>query len=119
MKKPRKDSSLFQLIDQKTFQALVDKWDMDKWVQGFKTWEMTCALISAMMMRLSTYREIESALGIPRSTLGDAMKKRCHGFFEDLCDQILLSIRQQTKDRKIKRAVRDILDLFHDYSFHS
>ena len=111
MKKPRKDSSLFQLIDQKTFQALVDKWDMDKWARGFKTWEMTCALISAMMMRLSTYREIESALGIPRSTLGDAMKKRCHGFFEDLCDQILLNIRRQTKDRKIKRSVREILAL--------
>lgn len=111
MKKHRKYSSLFQLIDQKTFQALVDKWDMDKWVQGFKTWEMTCALISAMMMRLSTYREIESALGIPKSTLSDAMRKKCYGFFEDLCDQILLSIRLQTKDRKIKRAVREILAL--------
>ena len=111
MKKPGKDSSLFQLIDQKTFQVLVDKWYMDKWAQGFKTWEMTCALISAMMMRLSTYREIEFALGIPKSTLGDAMKKRCYGFFEDLCDQTLLSIRRQTKDRKIKRAVREILAL--------
>lgn len=39
------------------------------------------------------------------------MKKRCHGFFEDPCDQILLSIRQQTKDRKIKCAVREILAL--------
>lgn len=68
MKRPCKDTSLFQLIDQKTFQTLVDKWDMDNWARGFKAWEMTCALISAMMMQLSTYREFESALGIPRST---------------------------------------------------
>ena len=39
------------------------------------------------------------------------MKRRCYGFFEDLCDQTLLNIRQQTKDRKLKRAVREILAL--------
>lgn len=109
--KSGKEFSLFQLIDRKIFDALVEKWSMDKWVRELKTWEMTCALISCAILRLSTYREASAALGIPRSTLGDAMTARCPGFFEELCGQILLSIRASTKDRKIKRAVREILAL--------
>lgn len=35
--------------------------------------------------------------------------KRCHGFFEELCDMILIEIRGRTKDRKLKRAIRQIL----------
>lgn len=35
MKKYLKGQSLFQLIDQKRFNALVKKWEMDKWVQAF------------------------------------------------------------------------------------
>jgi hypothetical protein len=41
VKKHLKGRSLFQLIDQKLFNALVKKWDMDKWVQSFSTREMT------------------------------------------------------------------------------
>lgn len=111
MKKIGKEFSLFQLIDRKMFDALVKKWEMDKWVRELKTWEMTCALISCAMMRLSTYREASAALGIPRSTLGDAMTARCPGFFQELCDQILLAIRARTNDRKVKKAIREILAL--------
>ena len=109
MKNNGKKFGLFQLIDQKRFRELVDKWEMDKWVREFKTWEMTCALISCMTMRLGSYREVEEALGIPRSTFGDAMTERSHGFFEALCDEILFSIRAKTEDRKVKRAIRQLL----------
>lgn len=36
------------------------------------------------------------------------MTARCPGFLQELCDQVLLAIRARTKDRKVKRAVREI-----------
>jgi putative transposase len=105
----RRDSSLFQLIDRKSFDQLVEKHGMDKGVRSFTTWEMTCALVTCMTMRLNSYREVEEALGIPRSTLGDALESRFHGFFQDLCDLVLLGIRARTADRKVRRGIREIL----------
>lgn len=104
-----KGRSLFQLIDRKRFNALVKKWDMDKWVQSFSTWEMTHALICCFVMRLNSFREVEAALGIPDSTFGDALRERSFGFFQELCDLILLEIRARTRDRKVKKAIRQIL----------
>jgi len=109
MRKNRKGSGLLQLIDREQFDALVAKWEVDKWVRGFTTWELTCALVTMMAVQLGSYRDIEKALGIPRSTFGDAMTKRCHGFFEELCELILGQIRARTRDRKIKKAVRQLL----------
>jgi len=109
MRKSRKDRGLLQLIDRKKFDALVNKWEMDKWVRGLSTWELTCGLVTLMTYRISTYREVEESLGIPRSTFGDAIVKRSSGFFEDLCDMVLMDIRGRTKDRKLKRAIREVL----------
>ena len=109
VKKDGKASSLFQLIDREKFDWLVAKWEMDKGIRSFSTWEMTCSLVTALTMRLGSYREVEQALGVPRATLGDALTGRWHGFFEELCDEILLSIRGRTPNRKIKRAIRQIL----------
>jgi putative transposase len=104
-------SELFQLIDRKKFDALVDKWSMDKSIRSFSTWEMTCALVSSMALQLGSYRDIEMVLRIPRSTLSDALNQRCHGFFQELSEEILINIKARTKDRKIKRAIRQILAL--------
>jgi hypothetical protein len=109
MQKIGKGSGLFQLIDRKAFDRLVKKWDMDKWVRGLSTKELTCALLNALIMQLGSYREVEEAMGIPRSTLGDALSKRYAGFFVDLCDEVLLVIRAKTRSRKIKKAVREIM----------
>jgi len=109
MKNPLKGRSLFQLIDRKSFNALVKKWDMDKWVQSFSTWEMTQALVCCFVMRLGSFREVEATLNIPDSTFGDALRERSFGFFQELCDLILLEIRAKTADRKIKKAIRQIL----------
>jgi len=109
MGKHRSEISLFQLIDRKFFDELVKKHGMDKGVRSFTTWEFTCGLITCMIMRLSSYRELEETLDIPRSTFGDAMNNRFSGFFQDLCDHILLQIRGRTQDRKVKRAIREIM----------
>lgn len=103
------DSSLFQLIDRKKFDELVEKHGMDKSIRSLSTWELTCALVTCMTMRLSSFREVEETLGIPRSTLGDALKHRFCGFFQDLCDLILLEIRGRTQDRKLRRGIRELL----------
>lgn len=109
MKKTGKDTGLFQLIDRKTFDSLVDKWEMDKGVRQLYTWEMTCVLLSSMVARLGSYQEIEMSLGVPHSTFGDAMKKRYSGFFTELCDEILRSIQGRVRCRKMKRAIREVL----------
>jgi putative transposase len=104
-------SELFQLIDRKKFASLADRWDMDKGIRSLSTWEMTCALVSSMALQLGSYRDVEMVLGIPRSTLSDALNQRCYGFFQELCEEILIHIKARTKDRKIKRAIRQILAL--------
>lgn len=109
MRKNRKDLELWQFIDRKKFDELAVKWEVDKWVRELKTWELTCALLTLMTHRLGSYREVEETLAIPRSTFGDALTHRCHGFFEELCDLILMQIRGRTKDRKLKRAIRQVL----------
>jgi putative transposase len=107
--KHRKERSLFQLINRNQFEELAKKWGMDKGVRSFNTWEMTQALLVCLMMRLGSYREVEGVLGIPDSTFGDALRKRHFGFFQELCDCILLEIRGRTSCRKVKRSIRQIL----------
>jgi hypothetical protein len=107
--KHRKKASLFQLIDRKSFNDLVEKWEADKWVRGLPAWELTCALINVMVMRLGSYRDVELILGIPRSTFSDALCAKSPGFFEELCDLVLNQIRARTQDRKIRKALRQIL----------
>lgn len=109
MKKHLKGRPVFQLIDRNKFNALVKKWSMDKWVQSFSTWEMTQALICCFVMRIESFREVEATLKIPDSTFGDALRERSYGFFQELCDLILLEIRAKTESRKIKKAIRQIL----------
>jgi hypothetical protein len=107
--KHRKGRSLFQLIDRKKFDALVKKWGVDKGIRSLTTWELTQALLCCFVLRLGSFREVEAALGIPDSTFGDALRERHFGFFQDLCDLILLEIRAKTESRKVKKAIRQIL----------
>jgi putative transposase len=109
MGKHRSETSLFQLIDRKFFDELIKKHGMDKGVRSFTTWEFTCGLITCIILRLSSYREIEETLEIPHSTFGDAMNNRFPGFFQDLCDHVLQQIRGRTQSRKIRRAIREIM----------
>jgi hypothetical protein len=109
MSKFDKNTPLFQLINCKSYEILAAKWDIDKHVRTLTTKELIGALIEAFVLRLSSTRQIEDTLGIPHSTLSDAMASRCSGFFEDLCDEILLDIRKRTENRKIRRAIRELL----------
>lgn len=90
MKKIGRVNPLLQLVPRRKFDELCQKWEMDKGVREFSTWEQTCALILTHVLRLESYREIHATLGIARSTFSDANAKRSHGFFEDLCGLILI-----------------------------
>lgn len=109
VKKHRKGASLFQLIDRQIFDNLVIKWQMDKGVTGFLAWELTCVLITSFISKLGSYREVQESLGIPRSTLGDALGKRTYGFFQELCDHVLKQIRVESTSRKVRKAIKEIL----------
>ena len=111
LQKHLKGQSLFQLINRKKFDELALKWQIDKNIRQFSTWEMTQSLICCFVMRLGSYREVESTLKIPDSTFGDALRLRNFNFFQDLCDEILLEIKTQSRKRKLRRAIREILAL--------
>lgn len=112
MAKHHEGCVIFQLIDKKKFDVLVAKWNLDKGVRTFSTWEMTHALICCFVVRLDSYREVEGVLNIPDSTFGDALRKRHFDFFQELCDEILLQIRDGTKNRRVKKAIRQILAIY-------
>lgn len=105
MKHFGKGRTLLQLIDRKEFQRLCDKWEMDKGIRNFSTWEQTCTHIMAYVMRLESLREVESTLFVPRSTFSDANAKRASGFFEELCMVVLRQI-QRVSGRKVSGAIK-------------
>ena len=111
MSKHLKDFHLHQYIDRnidrKSFNSLAKKWQTDKGVIKFFTWQMTCSLIGAFVSGLHTFRDIEKIFGAPKSTFGDSLPKRCHGFFEDLCDQVVNQIHQSISSRKVKHPLGD------------
>lgn len=109
MIKDVKMKSIFQLLDRKKFEELAKKWGVDKGVRSFSSWELTQAMLTSFVLQLGSYREVEKVLGIPDSTFGDAMRERSHGFFQELCNMVLLEIRSSTRCRKVRRMVRDIL----------
>ena len=111
MKNAYRINSLLQLIPRRKFDQLCEKWQMDKGVRNFSTWEQTCALILTYILELKSYREVELTLGIARSTFSDANSRRSHGFFEELCQLILLEIRTASTSRKVRRAIKNLIAL--------
>jgi hypothetical protein len=101
--------SLLQLIDRKKFDALCEKWGMNKGVRSYFTWQQTGVLVLSYLMRLETSREIEKVLKVPRSTFCDANAERPAGFFEELCEIILGELKHQCRDRKVKRILKSLL----------
>ena len=102
-------TALLQLIDRKKFNNLAEKAKIDKGVRSFSTWEMTCALLTSIALNLGSFREIESVLGVAKSTLSDALSKRCNGFFGDLCSAVVQQLRDGSRSCKIRRGAREIL----------
>lgn len=106
-----KTKFILQLIPREKFDELVRSWGMDYRVNKFTTWQQTVTHVMAYVLRLESLREVEGALFVPRSTFSDANANRSAGFFEALCEMVLLEIRQRTKSRKVKRAVQALLAL--------
>lgn len=103
-----KGKGLLQLLDRKQFDELCIKWQMNKRMRSFSTWEQTCAWVMAYVLRLQSMREVEAALFVPRSTFSDANANRSAGFFQELCEIVIRDIRVQTKNRKLKHAIKNL-----------
>jgi putative transposase len=106
-----KAASLFQLIPHREFQELCDRFKINKKVRKLTAHKQVWALVMAFVLKLDSLREIELALGIPKSTLSDASANREARFFEELCQLVLWKIHSQLKARKIKQAIRTLLAL--------
>jgi putative transposase len=111
MMKSGKAKLLLQLIPRKKFEALCSEWKMDDRVRSFSTWEQMCTHILSYLLRLESLREVESVLGVKRSTFSDANLNRSSGFFQALCEMILGEIGRQTSSRKVRRAMKELLAL--------
>ena len=109
MRNSGKGVSLFQLIPQREFEELCNRFKINKKIRKLTAQKQVWALVMAFVLKLDSLREIEATLGIPRSTLSDACANREARFFEELCKLVLWKIYAQLKGRKIKRAVRTIL----------
>jgi hypothetical protein len=109
MSESAKAKSFLQLIDRKKFDELCEKWGMDKGVRSYSTWQQTGVLVLSYLMRLETSREIAQVLGVPRSTFCDANAGRPAGFFEELCEMVLVNLRHCCRDRKVKRVLKTLL----------
>jgi hypothetical protein len=108
MKQFGKGKTLLQLIPRKEFDELCTKWNIDKKVRKLTTWEQVCTHVMAYVIRLESLREIEAVLGVPRSTFSDANKSRCSGFFQELCEVLITQVARESRDRKIKRALKQL-----------
>lgn len=109
MKKHLKKLHLHQYIDRKAFNKLAKKWLIDKGVISFSTWQMLGSIIGSFVLGLPTFREIEKTFGVSKSTFSDALSNRSYGFFEELCDQVINQIHKSTTDRKLSKAIKEIL----------
>jgi hypothetical protein len=109
MKQFGKGKTLLQLIPRKEFDELCIKWNIDKRVRKLSTWEQTCTHVMAYLMKLESLREVEATLGVPRSTFSDANRSRCSGFFQELCEVLIKKICFETQDRKVKRALKELI----------
>lgn len=104
-----KKLSVLQYLSRKEFEGLCSKWNIDKGVREFTTRQQIEVLVMAFILRLESLREIESTLGVPRSTLSDANASRDAGFFQELCELVLWKIHDRVKARKIRQSIRTIL----------
>ncbi|MFZ9595263.1 MAG: DUF4372 domain-containing protein, partial [Bdellovibrionia bacterium] len=75
-----KKFDLFQLIPRSEFSELCKKWEIDKGVRSFSTSQQVWTLVMTYLLRLESLREVELALGVPKSTLSDANATRPAGF---------------------------------------
>src|SRR5262245_59652456 len=98
-----KSKSLLKIIPRKKFDYLCVQWNMDYRSRRLSTWDRMAANVMSQLMRLEALREIESVLGVPRSTLSDANRHRPAEFFHALCRAIVQEIRQRRGNRSTKR----------------
>lgn len=109
MNQYRRGRDFLQLLNRKEFSRLVKKWEMDKNVRTFPTWDQVKILVYCYLMEIDSAREVELTFGVPKSTFCDANQERYAGFFEELCRTVLWKIYAQVRCRKTRRGLQNLL----------
>lgn len=104
-----KGLAISQVIPQKKLSALIQKWQVDKGVIKLKTEKLLQILIFSSVFQNNTLREISESYGIAKSTLGDALCKRSHGFFAELCTLFLQELIILTPSSKERKNLRELI----------
>jgi hypothetical protein len=98
-----------QFIPKKNFDELCVKWEMNKSVRNLRADKLIFILISAVVYDWKNLRDIETATGVKKSTLADALTKRPCGFLEQLFEVILKTIKIQTKNRNVLSSINNLI----------
>lgn len=108
-------SQLMQLLDRKSFQRCVKKYDGNKGVKSFSCWDQFLCMAFAQLTYRDSLRDIEACLRssqdmlyrmgfrsrrISRSTLSDANKVRDSKIFEDFAWLVIAEARKCIDDKE-------------------
>lgn len=96
---------LFQLLPAVRLKELIAKWDVDKNVRSLSTEKLLRVLLLGNLFQLESFREMEGAFGVPKSTLSDACALRASGFFTDLCDEVWKLIAAHPRNKNTHRLL--------------
>lgn len=104
-----KQLNITQLISQKNLDSLIQKWKIDKGTTKLSTQKLTNILILSSVLEKNNLRDISDCFSVPKSTLDDALKNRCSGFFQDLFSAALKSLIPLIQSRKERQEIREIV----------
>lgn len=104
-----KGLAISQVIPQKKLNALIQKWQVDKGVIKLKTERLLQILIFSSVFQNNTLREMSESYGVAKSTLDDALRKRSHGFFSELCTLFLQELIALTPSSKERKNLRELI----------
>lgn len=101
---------LFEAVDRRCFQAIVDAHEGDFYIKGFKSWDHLLALVYAQLSGADSLRSLEASwnansnhhyhLGsgkLARSTVSDANARRPVAVFADILALLVQQLGRQTR----------------------
>lgn len=108
-------SELLKLCPRYHFDKAVDRYEGDRYVKTFKTWQQYITLLYSQITQKDSLRDISTGLsaqssrwyhlgfsGAPKSTLSDANTKRDYRIFEDTFYHLLARCKDLTPKHKFR-----------------
>lgn len=92
--------ALLQLIPAREFQRLVYKWHVDKNVRTLSTQKLVYINVTSQIFHPESLRETGRIFGVAKSTLSDALARRSHGFFDELCEVMMGKILKHHRGKR-------------------